>query len=274
MQNRKIALVGVLMAAVLAGCGGGGDGGDEAAPSPSPAPTPTPAPTPAPQAGSGRDCVNPDLHKVGTTYRIEQRASGAESGDVLREYAVKREAAFNGHAGLVEVELKTTTKMAGQPTRNGIQYLYERLEDATMFRYGMVIPTVLGQGLPDMVITTAYDPPVGFRSLALGAGESYVLELQGTVSATGGPTGSAPPTRISERWKETYLGQETVTVPAGTFTTCKLSTQVIGTNSDVTSWVAKGSGLPVRSVQRADGKEWVTELLPGGTINGQPIRIE
>ena len=138
----------------------------------------------------------------------------------------------------------------------------------------MVIPTVLGQGIPDMVITTTYEPPVGFRALALGVGESYVLELQGTVSATGGPTGSAPPVQLSDRWTETYLGQESVTVPAGTFTTCKVWTQVIGTDSDVISWVAKGSGLPVRSLQRAEGKEWLSELLPGATINGEPVRVE
>ena len=38
-------------------------------------------------------------------------------------------------------------------------------------------------------------------------GESYALELQGTVSATGGPTGSVPPVQLSEHWTETYLGQ-------------------------------------------------------------------
>jgi hypothetical protein len=211
---------------------------------------------------------------VGTVYSYEVRNSGAENGESLWEHAVKREAEFNGYAGSVEHEIKTTIKPAGQPTRSGLQYLYERLAESTVFRYGMVIPTVLGQGIPDVVITTVYEPPVGFRALALGVGESYALELQGTVSATGGPTGSVPPVQLSEHWTETYLGQETVTVPAGTFTTCKVWTQVIGTDSDVINWVAKGSGLPVRSLQRAEGKEWLSELLPGATLNGEPIRIE
>ena len=210
---------------------------------------------------------------MGTVYSYKMRSSGVENGESLREHAIKREAGFNGYAGLVEHEIKTTINIAGQPTRSGLQYLYERLAESTVFRYGMVIPTVLGQGIPDIVITTVYEPPVGFRSLALGVGESYDLEWQGTVSATGGPTGSAPPAQFSERWKETYLGQETVTVPAGTFTACKW-TQAIGADSDVINWVAKGSGLPVRSLQRAEGKERLNELLPGATINGASVRIE
>ena len=211
---------------------------------------------------------------MGTVYSYTIRNSGAENGETLWEHAIKREAEFNGHAGLVEHEIKTTIRPAGQATRSGLQYLYERLENSILYRYGMVIPTVLGQGIPDIVITTSYEPPVGFRSLALGVGESYVLALQGAVSATGGPTGSAPPTQLSERWQETYLGQETVTVPAGTFIACKVWTQVIGTDSDVVNWVAKGSGLPVRSLQRAQGQEWLSELLPGATIDGAPVHIE
>lgn len=190
------------------------------------------------------------------------------------DYAVNRPAEFNGYSGLVEIEIKTTEAISGQSPRNGRQFLYERLSDSAVFRHGMVIPTALGQGIPDIVITTVYEPAVEFKALMLDAGETHILELRSTTTATGGPTGSVPPVRQSENWTETYLGQEVVTVPAGTFTTCKIRRHITGTDSEVFNWVAKGSGLPVRDLQRAEGKEWLRELLPGATINGAPVRIE
>lgn len=270
MRRETMALLGTLFAAaLLAGCGGGGGGSDaDTAPAP-------PSPPPVPHAGSGRDCVNPELHKVGTVVRAEyQGGGGIEGGKSLYEYAVKREASFNGHSGLVEVELKMTATEPGQPPRSGVQYLYERLGDSSAFRYGMVIPVVTGQGLPDMTLTTVYDPPVEFRSLALGVGESYVIEWHATTTVTGGPAGE-PPVKESDSWTETYLGQETITVPAGTFTTCKIRQHVPGRDGETINWVAKGSGLGVRDVHREGGQEsLLRELLPGATINGQPIRIE
>ena len=268
MRRETMALLGTLFAAaLLAGCGGGGGNQADAAPSPT-----APGPVPAPQAGALRDCVNPDLHKVGTVYRAVWRTSGAVNGESLEEYAVLREAAFNGHAGLVEIELKKTITETGLPARSGVQYLYERLEEQAVIRYGMAIPVVLGQGLPDMVLTTVYDPPWR-EPTTLGVGESHAVEVHGTTTATGGPAGE-PPVKESDSWTMTYLGQETIMVPAGTFTACKIRRHVAGSGWEAITWTAKGSGLNVRELHRDGGQEWLHELLPGATLNGQPIRIE
>lgn len=190
------------------------------------------------------------------------------------DYVVKRQTAFNGHSGLVEIEIKTSITDAGQSPRTGVQYLYERFSDSAIFRYGMVIPTVLGQGIPDMLMTTIYEPAVEFKAVTLNVGESYVEEWHSTTMATGGPTGSVSPIKESESDRITYLGQEVITVPAGTFTTCKIHRRSTVADSEVFNWFAKGSGLSVRDLQRTEGKEWLHELLPGATINGAPVHIE
>lgn len=205
---------------------------------------------------------------MGTVIHTQHRFTSAdENGVQTTNYTVKRLTEFNGHSGLVEIET------AGEDPRSGVSLSYERMTDSAVFAYGWVGRTVLGQGIPDIVMTTVFEPPSEFKVLSLGVGESYVRQMHSTTTTTGGPV-AVPPINRSESSTETYLGQEVVTVPAGTFTTCKIWRQVTGTDSEVFNWVAKGSGLPVRDLQRTQGKERLRELLPGATINGAPVRIE
>ena len=198
---------------------------------------------------------------------------GSQRSTALVDYKVNREAAFNGNAG-VEIELRITTTDEGQNPRSGVQFLYERLAEPVSYRDGMVIPVTLGQGMPDMTLTTVYAPPVEFRRATLAVGESYVQEWYGTTTTQGGPVANVEPVRTIELLRDTYWGQEVVTVPAGTFTTCKFSLRHEATGDEIIHWVAKGSGLSVRDYQRLQGKDWLRELLPGATLNGAPIQIE
>lgn len=284
MQNAKLTLAGALMAAVLAACGGGDDADPAPVPGPAPGTSPTPAPgptpptptptpgptqpTPEPGGGAARDCFNPALHAVGTTSKAEYRVSfGDSQSTAVVDYKVNRMAEFNGQAGLVEIELTITTEGAG----SGSQLLYERLADDVTYRHGMVIPVA---GMPGMTLITAYSPPVEGRRATLGVGESYVQQWNSTTTTQGGPVTNAEAVRTRETLTDTYLGQEVVTVPAGTFMTCKFLLRNDGAGSEITHWVAKGSGLSVRDYQRIQGQDWLRELLPGATLDGKPLRIE
>jgi hypothetical protein len=65
-----------------------------------------------------------------------------------------------------------------------------------------------------------------------------------------------------------YLGHETVTVPAGTFETCKFDNE----NGLTTTWEAVGTGVPIKSLSTASDGTTITLQLNSGTINGSPIR--
>ena len=72
--------------------------------------------------------------------------------------------------------------------------------------------------------------------------------------------------------KTTYVGQESVTVPAGTFNACKFTEDATATfdgqtsTSTATTWMAVGSGQFLKSVSEGDTNELVS-----ASINGEPV---
>jgi hypothetical protein len=82
--------------------------------------------------------------------------------------------------------------------------------------------------------------------------------------------GSVPATTTALTTTVTYVGQESITIPAGTFTACKFSvTTSSGTN---TEWVGKGNGAPLQSTSKAsDGTAIVLSLTAASRLNGAPL---
>ena len=64
----------------------------------------------------------------------------------------------------------------------------------------------------------------------------------------------------------TYLGTETLIVPAGTFLTCKLREQSIGDAQPTTTWRMVGYGATVKSITGT-----TTQTLTAITVNGVPL---
>ena len=109
-------------------------------------------------------------------------------------------------------------------------------------------------------------------SLAAGASATQTYTITSTATFTG-----LPPINSSQSQTETvrYLGRDSVTVPAGTFDTCKFE-QTIGTGASAvtsTQWTAAGSaaGVTVKSVSPGDAGSTTTLELKAGTINGSAI---
>jgi hypothetical protein len=64
-----------------------------------------------------------------------------------------------------------------------------------------------------------------------------------------------------------YLGRETVTVPAGTFETCKFEED----NGALLDWRGVGNGLMIKKVENTPLGPQTFELK-SGTVNGQPVK--
>ncbi len=117
--------------------------------------------------------------------------------------------------------------------------------------------------------TNVISPPVRDRQYSLGVGESFTVTQNTTTSISGAPV-AVPDQVTAITYTMTYDGQESITVPAGTFNACKFRrTDSAGTT---TSWIAKSSGTPVRSLSAdGDGVQAVLELLPSSRVNGAPV---
>ncbi|QHS09947.1 DUF3597 domain-containing protein [Sinimarinibacterium sp. NLF-5-8] len=252
----------LMLGSVLAACDGGGAGPTptpdgtamptataSSAPTanPSPAPTATPVPAPTPDV-SARACFSADAYQDGAYIETSTRVLD-ENGDVESvkdvQVVIDADAEFRGEPA-IEVNA-TETRASGNIVRRD----YLRLLSAgdTFFELGYVQSSIPA--------TAHYEPPVE-RRFDLQAGDSYEQTYwrrwtldEGVTRPPMDPVTSEYETALTT----TYVGRETVTVPAGTFETCRFDeTSVISSLSDremtETKWLAVGSGVLVRLVMQ------------------------
>lgn len=76
----------------------------------------------------------------------------------------------------------------------------------------------------------------------------------------------------TQSYSVTYVGQEQVFVPAGTYNTCRLQTTATanGSTTTQTSWVIVGKGIPVKTTTTSDGTTQTIEAT-SVKLNGLPI---
>ncbi|QHS09948.1 hypothetical protein [Sinimarinibacterium sp. NLF-5-8] len=247
----------------IAGCDGGGAGDSPqptptpdvtamptatassvptASPSPAPAVTATPVPTPTPDV-SARACLNPDAYQDGAYIETSTRVLG-ENGDVESvkdvQIVIDADAEFRGEPAIEADTIETS----------GSVYTIRRyaelsVPDDAIFELGHV---------RSAGYETAYYAPPVVRRFDLQVGDSYEQTYwqrwvwNGTVPIL--PPGM---TDHEETLTITYVGREKVTVPAGTFETCRFEELRVTPYGGETSikWIAVGSGALVRSVMQA-----------------------
>jgi hypothetical protein len=108
-----------------------------------------------------------------------------------------------------------------------------------------------------------FTPAARDKRFTLNPGETTVYSQTYTTTIT--PPGTTETTTANPT--VTYEGQESVTVPAGTYTACKFSQTFSG--STTTTWIIKGSGVMAKST---DASSNVTLQLQGTSrLNGSPI---
>lgn len=250
------------------------------APAPTPAaPTPSPSPAPAPSAGAGAasECFNIAWYTPGTTAVLDYAITGSATGTTRSSMTVSGGKTFNGQTGLLEFFQDQTTTYSAPATLASAGTIptqsrfYFSENGSVETEYGGTIATsVTVAGISVSTNTTVtYAPVVNDRrfTLAVGGTSTWATTLT-TTSVTN--FGSTPATNTSETTTVTYVGQESLTVPAGTFTACKFS---VATSSGThTEWFGKGNGAPLQQTSKAsDGTAIVLSLTAATRLNGAPL---
>lgn len=277
-RSKKFVLASLGAACLLmAGCGGGDDDTtSEPTAAPSPTPTPTPTPTPAP-SGSASECFNIAWYTPGTTAVLDYAITGEATGTTRSNMTVGGGKSFNGQSGLIEFFQDQTTTYSAPATLASAgtvptqSRFYFTENGSVVTEYGgtaVASATVAGISV-STTTTVTYTPAKINRRFTLASGASD------TVSYTQGVTGSTnfgpiPSTSTAQTATIRFVGQETVTVPAGTFVACKFMDTI---NSDTTEqWFAKGSGAPIRSTSRTTEGQVVTlSMTSASRLNGAAI---
>jgi hypothetical protein len=140
--------------------------------------------------------------------------------------------------------------------------------------HGGVISVFVGdENNNDGALTTqvAYNPPVPLRWQDLAVGESATVPI----SFTATDLTTDPPTSQSGSYNvtETFVSRETLTVPAGTYSTCKFTQSLsVAPNRANTTWVVAGYGFEVRSIVTDTSTGTVVDETQATsvTVNGAP----
>lgn len=183
-------------------------------------------------------------------------------------------ASFNGHSNLID-QLATASAQYSAPAQlaaagvvSTTTHTYSSLNGMRTTLYGNTTETpVMG-----MVTTTktTYQPGWDFNKFTLAPGAVDESSTDATTVGTAmGVQTSSVTSKVTQ--KTTYVGQEKVTVPAGSFTACKFTQP--GPNGLITDWFGVGNGVLLKNTQNtsAGAGETVLELLPSSQLNGKAL---
>lgn len=216
-----------------------------------------PGPTAVPNA-----CFNPALFKLGTKWSLEYVETPVGASPVASSLLLEvtsETATFEKYSSALEVKLSDGVESVytyfGSDLSAGIARYGNRIDanfDGTQLRFVNLI-----------------DPATTSRQFLLKVGESETLN-ETMFSTVYNPDGSvfSPTQTTTSSTTTTFVGYETVTVPAGTFkNACKY--EINDGSGTTTTWItSSGQGIEVRSVE-PNGT--VTELKTG-TVNGAAVK--
>ena len=243
--NRFGTLALLSLAVSIAACGGG-DSETTGATSPAPAPGATPAPAaPAPAPSSTGDssaCWNDAMSTPGSLWKVTYRERGLSNVDgIVVTTQTLGSKTFNGQAS---TESRITTAVPGKPAE--VQLSYASLTGQDYRQFGWRLANGSEVFLEPVWITP--------RSMQPG-------QVATSTYTTRFANGSVPTVTTTTT---TYQGRDTITIPAGTFETCKVRFVDQGGGTSHTWTVASGPyrGVDIRYALAlaADGSSaWVRE---------------
>jgi hypothetical protein len=133
--------------------------------------------------------------------------------------------------------------------------------------WGAISHFELGSTVHD--VTSVTRQPAQYPAFALAPGQSATVTSvtdNTAITTTNGVAGSPVVTADSQTITYTFLGNEMLTVPAGTFLTCKLRELVAGSTQPSTVWRMAGYGAVVKSSSGS-----TTQTLTSITVNGSAL---
>lgn len=235
------------LSTLVVACGGGDDNDDNGVTTPSPAPQALLSDCAPPSATGSRTATYAFQNypvTLETTGEIVRATGEMESVDTWGEANTLANQAYLRDRRLRAINFSAPQPAAGNTLHRVEDVYFTPNADGTR-GINVVAQSSVFTHVPAKRLSTvnSYTPAytsLGFAPVAPG----YVATSQGSEETTI-VAGSAAPTTSSGNYQfsETYAGQETVTVPAGTFETCK----VVDIALDGTAWFQKGTGLLVKS---------------------------
>lgn len=171
----------------------------------------------------------------------------------------------------ITTTITTRTRSYSQAAANGLTRTLGALIEATTTTQLPSLP-----GLPPLPGTsttvtseTYYTPPSENTEFTLSLGQSLTKNENITTTVTGGP-GSGSPLSSTGSTTYTFEARESVTVPAGTFNSCRYRIASPADNSTQLSWFIVGKGVMAKSQQTSTAGTQTIELK-SGTLNGQRL---
>ena len=230
---------------------------------PGPDPDPDPGPGPGPGPGASSDCLDASLFSTQYSWHAEYVISGTVTVGFVADFVHTPNSSFEGQsAGELFVTSTTDTQIG--PVTTEVR-TYHQLDGTDILELGSI--TTLTVPFPG-TSTSVNTPPKRDRRFSLGVGESSTVTYTATTTSSFEGLPPVPPFSSVLTETVTYLGRETVTVPAGTFDTCKFD---VGDELS-TSWLAAGNGFVVKSFTPAgEGLAETTLELQSATFDGSPF---
>jgi hypothetical protein len=171
--------------------------------------------------------------------------------------------AFEGQ-NATEFSTTSTSTLTGLGAITTTARAYSTLDGSDILTFGATGESTTPVATSSKIV---YTPAFRDKRYTLAAGDSVTQTYSVTTTSTitGLPAPVTQTTSLTDYVR--YLGRETVTVPAGTFDTCKFEI-----SGGALNWLSAGStpGIGVKSTS-GTGANTVTTELKLGTVNGSPI---
>jgi hypothetical protein len=218
-------------------------------------------------SGTDNGCYdNAGTFPAGTDIVKNYQTDGLHPGTSKTERVYKGQVTFRGYL-TNELELMSWPRNSSSSSAfDGIEQTFGNFTaDGEFTSYGVASQDLTTN--PAGVITDLYQPAFVDHAARLAIGQSvmqrghlYQVETQ---------------TDWSYRYITTYLGRETITVPAGTYETCKIEeiSPADASGNIYTKWLIVGTGIVVRhmSVTPSSNVTDSTGQALSITRNGQPL---
>ncbi|WP_290737993.1 hypothetical protein [Haliea sp.] len=222
------------------------------------------------EAASGNDygtqplsaCFSPDLFRQGTRFVSEYRRPGPGGGYFVAEFdqVIDGTGLFQGNPA---IRMRLEQRSEGELLATNLTWFSINLGAQRLQYYGSEVETAQ----PPLTSATLTLAPFKLNRWDLAAGQSFQQNYSSTLQDSRGSSSSQ-----TVELKTTYLGTETITVPAGTYTACRVLEESVETGgtgvparSSETQWYALGTGILLRSESEDSYQEFLR-----GAINGVP----
>lgn len=225
--------------------------------------------------GTANGCFDLALFDTqGTHLEVAYSYSGSMTGTQVMDTTVGGLTTFEGYQAR-ETTTLVSANHDGMSSNSTTRSYILRTGDAEVTHYGTIgTYSSTMQGVTySSTIRTVMSPPYVDPQYSLAIGASVTSTHSGfsttTTSMTGAPdqTHASP---FSSTMTTKYVGQESVTVPAGTFNTCKFEVTTSGSTDVSTSWFIAGKGIHVKSSYSYNSTVSVIQAV-SVKLNGVPL---